>query len=164
MRWDRSGVRDQYDTAVRPGRPYEVLGVSPDASQEAIVQTYRRLARVSHPDVRPDDPQAAARFQALTSAYEVLSDPIRREGYDRANRAERATSYLVAERGLSPYGVSLDRTSKQGSEPLRVGPVRVEEPTGWMTERTWPLRVPNRHEPIGPSWLLRYLIDGWWSE
>ena len=164
MKWDRSEVRDQYDTAVPPGRPYEVLGVSPDAPQEAIVQAYRRLARVSHPDARPDDPQAADRFQALTSAYEVLSDPIRRGDYDRANRTERAASYLVAEGGLSSHGVSLDRTSEQAFEPLRVGPVRVEEPAGWMTERTWPLRVPNRHKPIGPFLLLGYLIDGWWSD
>jgi len=164
MKWDRSEDRDQYDTAVPAARPYEVLGVSPDARQEAIVQAYRRLARVSHPDARPDDPQAAARFRALTSAYEVLSDPIRRDDYDRAHLAERAAPYLVAESGISPYGVSLDRTSEQGFEPLRVGPVRVEEPTGWMTERTWPLRVPNRHESIGPLLLLRYLIDGWWSQ
>ena len=141
-----------------------MLGVSPDASQEAIVQAYRRLARVSHPDARPDDPQAAARFRALTSAYEVLSDPIRRDDYDRADRAERGAPYRVAKSGLSPYGVSLDRTSEQGFEPLRVGPVRVEEPTVWMTERTWPLRVPNRYEPIAPFSLLRNLIDGWWSE
>lgn len=165
MNRDRSEAREHHDAAVDPGRPYEVLGVSPDASQEAIVHAYRRLARASHPDARPGDPQATAQFRVLTSAYEVLSDAARRADYDRARRASRAAPYLHPEGGPSPYGVRLDRSSKRAVEvPLRAGPVRVEEPRGRITERTGPLRAHDRHEPDGPFLLLRYLIDGWWSE
>jgi len=62
---------------------YEVLQVSRDATQEEIKKSYRRLAREWHPDANPDDPQAEARFKELAAAYEVLSDPAKRERYDR---------------------------------------------------------------------------------
>jgi curved DNA-binding protein CbpA len=55
-----------------PGDPYRVLGVSADASQRDIARAYRRAVQRAHPDARPRDPQAAARFQALTDAYDLL--------------------------------------------------------------------------------------------
>lgn len=62
---------------------YEVLEVSRDATADEIKKAYRRLARESHPDANPDDPDAEARFKELAAAYEVLSDPSKRERYDR---------------------------------------------------------------------------------
>lgn len=62
---------------------YEVLQVSRDATQEEIKKSYRRLAREWHPDANPDDPEAEARFKELAAAYEVLSDPAKRDRYDR---------------------------------------------------------------------------------
>lgn len=67
---------------------YEVLGVSRDASSEEIKKTFRRLARDSHPDANPDDPTAEARFREVAEAYEVLSDPQRRQRYDRGDRVD----------------------------------------------------------------------------
>jgi molecular chaperone DnaJ len=60
---------------------YTVLGVDRDASTEQIKRAYRRLARELHPDVNPD-PETLDRFKAVTNAYEVLSDPRKREVYD----------------------------------------------------------------------------------
>lgn len=60
---------------------YEVLGVSRDASQEDIKKAYRKLARQLHPDVNPDA-QTQERFKEVTRAYDVLSDPKKREMYD----------------------------------------------------------------------------------
>ena len=60
---------------------YEVLGVSRDATDDQIKKAYRKLARELHPDVNPA-PEAQERFKAVTHAYEVLSDPQQRQGYD----------------------------------------------------------------------------------
>ena len=62
---------------------YDVLGVSEDAGQDEIRRAFRRLARKHHPDVNPNDPQAEERFKEINEAYEVLSDPEKRQKYDR---------------------------------------------------------------------------------
>ncbi|RIJ77210.1 molecular chaperone DnaJ [Nakamurella silvestris] len=60
---------------------YGTLGVRKDASAEDIKRAYRKLARELHPDVNPD-PAAQARFKEVTSVYEVLSDPAKRQVVD----------------------------------------------------------------------------------
>lgn len=60
---------------------YGVLGVDRDASFDEIKKVYRKLAREFHPDVNPD-PAAAEKFKEITTAYEVLSDPEKRQRYD----------------------------------------------------------------------------------
>lgn len=62
---------------------YEVLGVSREASEDDIKKAYRRLAMKLHPDRNPGDAQAADRFKEAGEAYEVLSDPQKRQVYDR---------------------------------------------------------------------------------
>ena len=64
---------------------YAILGVARDASQDEIKRSFRRLARESHPDANPDDPTAEERFREIAEAYEVLSDPTRRQRYDRGD-------------------------------------------------------------------------------
>jgi molecular chaperone DnaJ len=61
---------------------YATLGVSRDASSEDIKRAYRRLARQYHPDANQQDPTSAERFKEITHAYDVLSDPVKRERYD----------------------------------------------------------------------------------
>jgi molecular chaperone DnaJ len=60
---------------------YAILGVARNASAEQIKKAYRQLARELHPDVNPS-PQAQERFKDVTAAYEVLSDPAKREIVD----------------------------------------------------------------------------------
>ncbi len=62
---------------------YGVLGVGRDASEAEIKQAYRGLARKFHPDVAEDKTTAEARFKEINEAYEVLSDPRKRQQYDR---------------------------------------------------------------------------------
>jgi len=62
---------------------YKTLGVSRDASQEEIEKAYRKLARKYHPDMNPDDQTAKKKFQQIQAAFDMLSDPQKREMYDR---------------------------------------------------------------------------------
>jgi molecular chaperone DnaJ len=62
---------------------YIVLGVTRAASLLDVKKAYRRLARRFHPDVNPGDDQAAIRFREIAEAYAILSDPDRRQRYDR---------------------------------------------------------------------------------
>jgi curved DNA-binding protein len=68
---------------------YEVMGVSRDASQDAIKRAYRRLARKYHPDVSKE-PDAEARFKEVQEAYEVLKDPEKRALYNQLGENWRA--------------------------------------------------------------------------
>lgn len=61
---------------------YKTLGVARNATREEIKRAYRRLAREHHPDANRDDPSAEERFKEVTRAYEVLSDPEKRQRYD----------------------------------------------------------------------------------
>jgi DnaJ-class molecular chaperone len=61
--------------------PYEVLGVSKDASEDTIKRAYRKLSLQYHPD-RNSSPEASAKFQSINEANEILSDPQKRRMYD----------------------------------------------------------------------------------
>jgi len=62
---------------------YATLGVPKSADEAAIKKAYRKLAKELHPDRNKDNPAAAERFKAVTSAYDILADPKRRGQYDR---------------------------------------------------------------------------------
>ena len=55
--------------------PYQVLGVSPGATDEEIKQAYRRLAKKYHPDRNPGDQEAARQMQRINAAYEQIKNP-----------------------------------------------------------------------------------------
>jgi molecular chaperone DnaJ len=65
---------------------YEILEVTRTASQEEIKKSFRKLAMQWHPDRNPGDPTAESRFKELSEAYEVLSDPSKRNQYDTFGR------------------------------------------------------------------------------
>ncbi|CAM8643398.1 DnaJ DnaJ-class molecular chaperone with C-terminal Zn finger domain [Oxalobacteraceae bacterium] len=66
---------------------YETLGVAKNASDDEIKKAYRKLAMKFHPDRNPDSKQSEDKFKEAKEAYEMLSDPQKREAYDRFGHA-----------------------------------------------------------------------------
>lgn len=156
--------------ASRPD-PYEVLGLSRDASSADISRAYRRLARVLHPDSRPGDVASADRFRAVAAAYELLSDPARKSAYDFLQAGDLPVSQTrdIAP-DLSPrWGASQVRPRAdasgwvflpQAGAAVRPGPVRIEpladsapaptdDAAAWMAEL---LELISRRARDGMYW------------
>jgi len=82
--------------------PYETLGVSKTASEDEIKKAFRKLAIQHHPDKNPDNPQAEEKFKEVNSAYEILSNPEKRQQYDiygTIDPRQQATS------GFDPFDI-----------------------------------------------------------
>jgi curved DNA-binding protein len=65
---------------------YDILGVGRNATEKEIKKAYRKKAAKFHPDRNPDDPSAEDRFKEVGEAYEVLSDPEKRDLYNKAGK------------------------------------------------------------------------------
>jgi DnaJ-class molecular chaperone len=99
--------------------PYQVLGVSKNASQEDIQQAYRKLAKKHHPDLNPGNKKAEERFKDIGTAYDILGDPEKRARFDRgeidASGAERPQRRYYREYAdAGPEGGAAGYASDQG--------------------------------------------------
>ncbi len=65
---------------------YQILEISPDATENEIRKSYRRLAMQYHPDRNPDNPDTEEKFKGIAEAYGVLTDPVKRQQYDTSRK------------------------------------------------------------------------------
>jgi curved DNA-binding protein len=101
---------------------YQTLGVARDASQADIKKAFRKLAREHHPDKKPGDKVAEARFKAINEANAVLSDPEKRKKYDRLGKDWEAYSRAGVDPDAAgnpvaagnPFGFRTDGGGRQG--------------------------------------------------
>lgn len=108
--------------------PYEVLGVTRDASQDDIRRAYRKLAKTHHPDLNPGDAAAEAKFKEISAANNLLSDPEQRARFDRgeidAEGQEQAPRHSYREYADAGAG------ARYGAGAGRTG----APPGGWTTD------------------------------
>ncbi|MCK1511951.1 J domain-containing protein [Bradyrhizobium sp. 190] len=64
------------------GTLYDLLGALPSDDAEGLRTAFRKAAKATHPDINPDNPDAALRFRELVRAYDILTDVEQRETYD----------------------------------------------------------------------------------
>lgn len=82
--------------------PYDVLGVSNTANEKEIKTAFRKLSMQYHPDKNPDDPESTSKFQEISSAYDTLSHPEKREQFDQ--QANSPFGHPGMHPGMHPMG------------------------------------------------------------
>jgi DnaJ-class molecular chaperone len=90
--------------------PYAALGLARTASEDEIKKAYRRLAKKLHPDVNPGNRSNDQQFRDITAAYELLSDPAKRQRFDRGEIDAAGN-----ERGFRPHGARTPRGAAGGA-------------------------------------------------
>jgi len=86
--------------------PYTLLGIPRAATEKQVRSAFLQLAKTSHPDVNPGDKKAEERFKAISSAHDLLSDPVKRARYDRGELD--AAGQEMPPRGHYRQGADMD--------------------------------------------------------
>jgi DnaJ-class molecular chaperone len=83
--------------------PYQILGVTKDASQEAIKNAYRSLAKKYHPDLNPGNKERETKFKDIAAAYEKIGDPEMRAKFDRGETEDQMRDSAQRGYGSGPF-------------------------------------------------------------
>ena len=95
---------------------YKILGLSTSATLGQIKKAFRRLAIEFHPDKNPDNPIAEDKFQRVSEAYAVLSNPEKRAKYDRSYTVAQDRAEQRSFRGSQQSFTRAKPTSKTNNE------------------------------------------------
>ncbi len=94
--------------------PYQVLGVSPNASDEEIKKAYRALAKKYHPDLNPGDEVAAQKMQEINAAYDQIKNPEKAGPSSSGYGGSYSTGGYT---GYGPFGYDPFGSYRQSSQP-----------------------------------------------
>lgn len=95
--------------------PYAVLGLTKTATAAEIKAAHRKLVKISHPDLNPDDARAEAKFKAISSAYDLLKDPATRARFD-AGEIDAAGQEKPQRRYYRDYADQPGNTYQRGAQ------------------------------------------------
>lgn len=121
---------------------YDVLGVTPDASTDAIERAYRERVLETHPD-HNDDPDATAEFTTVTTAADVLTDDTERARYDRLGHAaytgtaDLGSATTDSTNAAGPHPDSTQTDSTQGDTATNADPSGATGNGHWPDEEWW---------------------------
>ena len=135
---------------------YQLLGLSPQAGEEQIKQSYRDSAKFWHPDHNKDE-NALERFQKLSAAYDVLKDEVSRLQYDLLSMVYVAASYPEYE-NMAPY------TDTPGDADVRAFILWHVCGRIWKYTQNREIRIlsqPNAPKVLAKTALADWLL-GWW--
>ena len=135
--------------------PYQVLGVSPGASDEEVTKAYRKLAKKYHPDLNPGDAAAAEKMSEINAAYDQIKN-----GYTPSSSASSSSSSgrygSPAGQGYDPFGGFRTYTWYTGSRP--------DTETGQFSDADARLmqrvRLLLLNQRFSQAWSLLNIIDG----
>jgi len=97
--------------------PYQVLGVSREASDEEVKAAYRKLAQKYHPDLHPGDAAAAQKMKEVNAAYDQIKNPEAWQRTAGAQQAQQQTWQQGTASGWDPFGGwNYDRSNAYGQQ------------------------------------------------
>jgi curved DNA-binding protein CbpA len=105
-----------FSTKQTSSNHYDVLGIKSNATAKEVKSAFYRLSKKHHPDVNPNDINAAKKFSVISNAYDTLGDPVKRRDYD--------TELLSHTSNNDPY-VTYNRTSAYAQR------ARAHRPSSW---------------------------------
>lgn len=116
--------------------PYDLLGVSRDASLDEVKKAYRKKARENHPDLNPNDPEASDRMNRINEAYDRIVNPEKYAARDRRSAAAQGSSQGYGGAGGSTGGAGYGGSGygpggAQGAGGSGPGGYGTEGPYGW---------------------------------
>lgn len=98
---------------------YSVLRVPENATPEELKQAYRKLVKLWHPDLHPDDMSAEKRMAEINEAYTVLSDPAKKLKYDNSLSSKRAAQRAKEEEQARKAAANTGARAGSGAAPAR---------------------------------------------